>query len=272
MTCQVIKLNKVASVLLATLFFNAIYSQEAENIFHKEYSKLSIVFQPSILRKSQAWNRDGSTYPSMEFTNDFSYQFGVYYNFAQSGSFNFKTGIIAKEFIPKFDLNISDSDIGNGINNYLTQFDPYNQFVISIPFKTDYYLKLTKKINFTVGVGLNLNLITGTDGPLIASVSVGDLNGNFKDVFYSISDGQNSINFSTELSIGLHYKAKFALIDVSLYTSNTVAPDYVTGEYEIYNLNESPDKVGKFIINNLFYGLSINVSPKKGWLKRKSKK
>ena len=76
------------------------FSQEAENIFHKEYSKLSFVFQPSILKKSDAWNRDGSTYPNMKFTNDFSYQFGVYYNFAQSGNFNFKTGIIAKEFIP----------------------------------------------------------------------------------------------------------------------------------------------------------------------------
>lgn len=269
MTCQVIKLNKVASILLATLFFNVIYSQEAENIFHKEYSKLSIVFQPSILRKSQAWNRDGSTYPSMEFTNDFSYQFGVYYNFAQSGSFNFKTGIIAKEFIPKFDLNISDSDIGNGAENLLTQFDPYSQFIISIPFKTDYYLKLTKKINLTLGVGLNLNLITGTDEETITTVYVSDGSGGVIDHFRSYSSNNSSRNFSTEVSVGLNYKAKFALIDVSLYTSNTVAPDYVTGEYEIYNLNESPGKVGDFIINNLFYGLSINVSPKKGWLKKK---
>lgn len=269
MTCQIIKLNKVASVLLATLFFNAIYSQEAENIFHKEYSKLSIVFQPSILKKSQAWNRDGSTYPSMEFTNDFSYQFGVYYNFAQSGSFNFKTGIIAKEFIPKFNLNISDSDIGNGYENLLTQFDPYNQFVISIPFKTDYYLRLTKKINLSFGAGLSLNLITGTNEETITIVYITDNLGNENDIFNSYSSNNNSVNFSTEISIGLNYKAKFALIDVSLYTNTLVTSDYVTGEYEIYNLNQSPDKIGDFIINNMFYGLSINVSPKKGWLKKK---
>jgi hypothetical protein len=270
MTCQKIKLNKVASILLATLFFNFIYSQEAENIYHKEYSKLSIVFQPSILKKSEAWNRDGSTYPSMEFTNDFSYQFGVYYNFAQSGSFNFKTGIIAKEFIPKFDLNISDSDIGNGEENLLTQFDPYNQFIISIPFKTDYYLKLTKKINLTIGAGLNLNLITGTNEETITRIYITDNLGNDNEIFNSYSSNNNSINFSTEISLGLNYKAKFALIDISFYTSSIVAPDYITGDYEIYNLNQSPDKTGDFIINNIFYGLSINVSPKKGWLKKKS--
>ena len=101
-------------IFISLISFANGFSQEAENIFHKEYSKLSFVFQPSILKKSDAWNRDGSTYPKMKFTNDFSYQFGVYYNFAQSGNFNFKTGIIAKEFIPKFDLNISDDDIGNG--------------------------------------------------------------------------------------------------------------------------------------------------------------
>jgi hypothetical protein len=114
-------LRHVASILLATFLFVNSYSQEAEKLYHDDYSKLSFVFQPSILKKSDAWNRDGSTYPSMDFTNDFSYQFGVYYNFAQSGNFNFKTGIIAKEFIPKFDLNISDNDIGFGIDYLLTE-------------------------------------------------------------------------------------------------------------------------------------------------------
>ena len=76
-------------IFISLISFANGFSQEAENIFHKEYSKLSFVFQPSILKKSDAWNRDGSTYPKMKFTNDFSYQFGVYYNFAQSGNFNF---------------------------------------------------------------------------------------------------------------------------------------------------------------------------------------
>ncbi len=269
MICQLINSKKVASLLLATFISFFAYSQEAENIFHKEYSKLSFVFQPSILKKSDAWNRDGSTYPSMKFTNDFSYQFGVYYNFAQSGNFNFKTGIIAKEFIPKFDLNISDSDIGNGQENLLTQYDPYNQFIISIPIKADYYLNLSKKINLTFGTGFNLNLITGMNEPLITSVSVGDTNGNFKDVFFAKSEGQNSINFSSELSLGAQYKTNFALIDLSFFINNSIAPDYVSGQYQIANLENSSDKIGDFIIRNNFYGISLNVSPKKGWLKKK---
>lgn len=268
MICQLTNLKKVASLLLATFVSFLSFSQEAENIFHKEYSKLSFVFQPSILKKSDAWNRDGSTYPSMKFTNDFSYQFGVYYNFAQSGNFNFKTGVIAKEFIPKFDLNISDTDIGNGQENLLTQYDPYNQFIISIPLKTEYYFRINKKVNLTLGAGLCLNLITGMNETLVTSVSVGDTDGNFTDVFFAKSDGQNSINFSSEFSIGTQYKTKFALFDLSLFINNSIAPDYVSGQYQISNLENSSDKIGDYIIRNNFYGLSLNIAPKKGWLKK----
>lgn len=239
------------------------YAQEAENLFHKQYSKLSFVFQPSILKKSDAWNRDGSTYPSMEFTNDFSYQFGFYYNFAQSGNFNFKTGVIAKEFIPKFDLNIDNADLGNG-DYLLTQYDPYNQFIISIPIKTDYYLKLNQKFNLTFGAGLNLNLITGMNEEIITSISV-----EGTDIFYSKSDSQNNINFSYELSTGIQYKSKWALLDLSFFINNSLLPDYTSGQYSIVNLNNSPAKTGNFVIQSNFYGLSLNVSPKKGWLKKK---
>lgn len=267
MICNLINSKKVSSLLFATFISLLGYSQEAENIFHKEYSKLSFVFQPSILKKSDAWNQDGSSYPSMKFTNDFSYQFGVYYNFAQSGNFNFKTGIIAKEFIPKFDLNISDSDIGNGLENFLTQYDPYNQFIISIPIKTEYYLKINKTFNISIGTGLNLNLITGMDETVITGIAVGDLNGNYKDIFYAKSEGQNSINFSTEFSIGLQCKTNFALFDLSYFVNSSIGPDYVSGQYKIFNLNQSSDKIGNFIITNNFYGISLNISPKKGWLK-----
>ena len=59
-------LKNLAGLFLATLVAFSGYSQEAKNIYHKEYSKLSFVFQPSILKKSDAWNRDGSTYASMD--------------------------------------------------------------------------------------------------------------------------------------------------------------------------------------------------------------
>jgi hypothetical protein len=261
---------KTKAILFISLFtFATGLSQEAEKIYQKEYSKLSFVFQPSILKKSDAWNRDGTTYPNMKFTNDFSYQFGVYYNFAQSGNFNFKTGLIAKEFIPKFDLNISNKDIGYGIDYLLTQYDPFNQFIISIPIKTEYFLKLNDKLNISFGAGLNMNLITGTNEEILTSVSVGDYDGNYKDIFFAKSNNQNNINFSSELSLGANYKTKFGLIDLSFFINSLIAPDYVSGQYEIYNLNQSPDKVGDFIIRNNFYGLSLNVSPKKGWLKNK---
>jgi hypothetical protein len=133
-------------------------------------------------------------------------------------------------------------------------------------------LKLNDKLNISFGVGLNMNLITGTNEEIVTSISVGDYDGNYKDIFFARSNNQNNINFSSELSIGANYKTKIALIDLSFFINNSIAPDYASGQYDIYNLNQSSDKVGDFIIENNFYGLSLNVSPKKGWLKKKKNK
>lgn len=269
MICQKINSKRIAIVLTAILLHTFCYSQEAENIYKKQYSKLSFVFQPSILKKSEASNNDGSYYPSMEFENDFSFQFGVYYNFAQSGNFNFKTGIIAKEFIPKFELNISDEDLGNGFSNHLSGFDPYSQFVLSIPMKVDYFLRINPKTNIVFSTGLNFNYITGLNEETITGVSIGYADGGSKDIFSAYSAGSNNLNLSYELSLGLNYKTNFALFDLSFYVNNTITTDYVYGSYDIYNLTMSPDKSGTFVLKSNFYGLSLSVTPKKGWLKKK---
>lgn len=77
MKYQKINLKNVTFFWLSAMFLVCSYAQEAENIYHKQYSKLSFVLQPSILKPSEAYNYDGSAYPSVEFTKDFSYQFGV---------------------------------------------------------------------------------------------------------------------------------------------------------------------------------------------------
>lgn len=161
MIYQTTKFDKLVCLFFVFLFLNNLNAQEAENIYQKQYSKLSFVLQPSFLQKGSGGNDDGSTYPSVKFKKDFSYQFGFYYNFAQSKNFNFKTGVIAREFIAKFDLNIDKSEILDGTKEvYLTDNDIVNQFIISIPFKTEYYLKINPKINAVFGTSVNLNLIT----------------------------------------------------------------------------------------------------------------
>mgnify|MGYP003609258486 CR=1 FL=1 len=74
--------------------------------------------------------------------------------------------------------------------------------------------KINNKLNLTFGVGLNLNLITGTNEEVITIISVEDSSNNYKDIFYAKSDGQNSINFSSELSIGTQYKTKNTHFDL----------------------------------------------------------
>jgi hypothetical protein len=268
MTFQKINSKRVAIVLVATLFSAFCFAQEAENIFKKQYSKFSFVFQPSTLKKGEAVNNDGSAYPSMECQDNFSFQFGVYYNFAQSGSFNFKTGLIAKRFVPTFKLNINKEDL-DGQVHHLEGFDTYNQFIISAPIKTDYYLKLTPKTNIVFGAGLSFNYITGLSEPTSTQIFVTDATGNDKDIFSAYSAGSNNLNLSYELSLGLNYKTNFALLDLSFYVNNTITTDYVYGNYDIYNLTVSPDKSGTFVLKSNFYGLSLSVTPKKGWLKKK---
>ena len=274
MICQTTKFYKLTGLVFAFLFLNNLNAQEAENIYHKQYSKLSFVLQPSFLQKGSGGNDDGSTYPGVKFKKDFSYQFGFYYNFAQSKNFNFKTGVIAREFIAKFDLNIDKSEILSGTNEYyLIDYDIVNQFVVSIPFKTEYYLKINPKINAVFGASFNLNLITGENYEINKfGVSVYD-ESDYQNIFTADIKPSQNFNFSTELSIGFNYKTKYALFDISAYTTGLIAPDYGYATYTIYNLNNSPNKSGTMYFNNNFYGLSLAISPTKGWKNfRKNKK
>lgn len=270
MVCQLINKN-VASILLATFSCFYSFSQVAEKLYQKEFSKINFVFQPSYQSGYLSQNNDGSNYPSIKFNNSFSHQFGFYYDFAQRGNFNFKTGLIAKEFNPLFDINVTNEDLGlsSSGNSILTDINPVNSFIFSIPLKTEYFLPLNSDINLTLGLGLNLNLSTGS-GDVITDVSINN-GSELKSVFHSTTQ-QNQITFSTDFSLGLNYNLKFALVQMDFFYNLNVFPYSATGEYKIYNLVNAPDKVGIYNINGNFYGLSLSVSPKKGWLKKRAKK
>ena len=264
-----INIKSILTSLLATFLFVNSYSQEAEKIYHDDYSKLSFVFQPSRITGFYSANIDGSNYPSIKFNDSGSLQFGVYYNFAQKGNFNFKTGIIAKEFNPLFTLNVDDEDIGYGDSYSLTGINPANAFIFSIPIKSEYFFKLDDRLNLVLGAGLNLNLFTG--GGETGSYVVVENDTEGRKIFNATTD-QEQITFSGELSFGLNYKTSLALIQLEAFYSRNLLQHTATGRYYIYDLEKSADVNGDFIIDGNFYGLSLNVSPKKGWLKKKRNK
>lgn len=274
MICQLIKLQKKAS-LIPTIFFCLFslfcFSQEAESIYHSKYSKLSIVLQPSILLENYTTKRANSSDPNMEFSESKSIQFGVYYNFAQSTNWNFKTGLIVKDFSPSFDINVSSDDIGLGENYLLTDFNPFSQFIFSVPIKTEYFLPIYPKFNLIFGASINLNLITGTTDEIVTKVSVSNETTS-KEIFYLNSDSQEKINFTSEISSGIQYKSKYGLIQLDFFWTLISSSSPITGRYKLYNLEDSNDFEGSFTINPFFYGLSLNFSPKKGWLKKNSNK
>jgi len=242
------------------------YSQEAEKLYHKEYSKLGFVLQPS---KITGYDYGyGNSYPSVSINDTYSWQFGVYFNFAQSGSFNFKTGIITKEFRPLFDLNISDEDLGtNNVN--LTDFDFVNGFSIVVPIKTEYIFRVNDRLNIVVGAGFNFNVLLLGDREKNIGASFINEQGLDKNVLNGTLE-QEQIGVSSEISLGINYKTNFALVQLEAFYSRNMTNSPVEGRYKIQNLVNTPDKEGSFTVKGDFYGLSLSVFPKKGWLKKKN--
>ena len=81
--------------------------------------------------------------------------------------------------------------------------------------------------------------------------------------------GLPKLSLFTELQ---KYKTKFALFQLEAFYNRNLIQYPATGRYFIYDLENSSDVEGDFTIDGNFYGLSLNISPKKGWLKKKSKK
>ena len=269
MICQINKFNfKVASIVLATFFTSISWSQEAEKLFKEQYSKLTFVLQPSYLVAGDARNLDGSVYPSMKMTKDFSHQFGFYYNAFQFKNFNIKTGLIAKEYIPKYDLNVTDQDINLGIEGLLTDIETFNQFILSVPVNFDFFIPITTKWNAVVGGGCSFNFFTGYFDEELYKVIISNETES-KDIYSAKINVNQKLTFSTQISAGFNYKAKFALIQLEAVWNKNSFSIPQDGKYTIYNLAFSPDKKGTIALRDNFYGLSLQVTPKKGWLKRK---
>lgn len=260
---------KILTLSIFLLFMIDVNAQEAEKIYHEDYSKLSFVFQPSRITGFYSANTNGSSYPSITFDDSGSLQFGIYFNFAQKNNFNFKTGLIAKEFNPLYTLNVNDEDIGYGIGYSLTGINPTNAFIFSIPIKAEYFYKINNKLNFVIGGGLNLNLYTG-GGETTTHIFVESFTES-RRISTAVTN-QVQITFSGEISFGVNYKTKFALFQLEAFYNRNLIQYPATGRYFIYDLENSSDVEGDFTIDGNFYGLSLNISPKKGWLKKKSKK
>ena len=260
---------KILTLSIFLLFMIDVNAQEVEKIYHEDYSKLSFVFQPSRITGFYSANTNGSSYPSITFDDSGSLQFGIYFNFAQKNNFNFKTGLIAKEFNPLYTLNVNDEDIGYGIGYSLTGINPTNAFIFSIPIKAEYFYKINNKLNFVIGGGLNLNLYTG-GGETTTHIFVESFTES-RRISTAVTN-QEQITFSGEISFGVNYKTKFALFQLEAFYNRNLIQYPATGRYFIYDLENSSDVEGDFTIDGNFYGLSLNISPKKGWLKKKSKK
>jgi len=260
-------------ITLPLLAFIGIFSsqnlqaQEAEELFHEKYSKLSLILQPSILKGYNYTRTD----PGITFNNTNSFQFGFAYNFAQSKNFNFRAGVVAKVFRPTFDINMTDEQIGAGPGNasYLTDFEMSNQFVISETFKTEYFYPITKKINLVAGIGVSLDLRTGGDDEILSVDVTNTATGESNTVFASTAT-EEQITASVDFSIGANYKTNFGLFQLEIFSNNQLLSSPKEGNFKLHPANGESVQ-GSYTIHGNYTGLSLTFSPKKSWLKKKAK-
>jgi len=250
-------------------FSNLIYSQEAERLFKEDYSKIGVVLQPAMLKGAYV---SQNTSPTIDFVNTFSPQFGFVYNFAQYKNFNFKTGIIAKGFRPSFDIIISNEDINAGYDYSaeLTQFDLSNQYVLSESIKAEYFYSLSNKLNIVLGAGVSLDIRTGGGNDMLF-VGVNDFNTNEYKRILIIDSNEQQITGSTDISLGLNYKAKFGLIQFEVFNNSQLLSYPKTGIYQFVNLKNNQTKTGVYNVKGNYSGFSLTFSPKKRWIKKNIK-
>ncbi|MDO4728660.1 MAG: hypothetical protein Q4B43_06610 [Bacteroidota bacterium] len=261
------KKNILSAILLLSSLF--VVGQEAEVLYKEKYSKLDFVYQRAVMGAGNlaGGNHDGSTYPSMSFNRDRYGQFGVQYNFAQVGKFNFKTGIILKKYAPTFDLHIKSEDVGVNWEDPFTDNAVVEEFIIDIPLKAEFYQPISDKFNVMLGLGANVGVFTGDyqDNASVIGMSMDGGGGNVRDLFDMYATDVSTFNVSLEFSAGIQYKANFGLIALSVFFNNSLV-DYMQGHYLIKNVDNVTDKKGTFSVTSNHYGLSLSISPKKGWV------
>jgi len=255
--------------VLATVFSFVVNAQEAENLYHNKYAKLSFVVQPSILKGNFS---SFPSYTSMTYSNTFSPQIGVYYNFAQKDNLNFKTGVLLRYVYRKFDLHILQEDIpvDNIKSEDLNTFVDDSFVQVTIPFEIEYIKPITTKVNFVAGFATNLNLNAVYSGVKKLGINLADKDKSIP-VYYS-EQIDNPITIGVDLSLGLNFKTKIGLIQTEItYIQALTYP--VTGTAVIYNLNNTASTWGSYNQKANFIGLGLIIAPKKGWQNfRKNKK
>jgi len=219
------------------------YIQEAEKLYHEQYSKLGFVPQPS---KITGYNYDTS-YPNVSINDSYSWQqLRVYFSFVQSGRFNFKTGVIAKEFRPSFDLNISVEDLDFQDTDFFKNFDFINGVSVALPLITECFLPLNDKLNIVSGIAFSLNLLFLGDREVeIPGISYPTERGQWNNVFVAKLE-QERIGVSGEASVGVNYKTNFALFQLDAFYNKNMLTHNVSASYRIQNLVNTPDKTGFF--------------------------
>jgi len=265
----------VLSLLTSLFFFNNSAAQEAEKLYHEKFAKMSFTFQRASLTGFDVYTQTPDATPTMAFSNSRSLQIGFWYNFAQYRNFNFKAGIIAKQFTPLFDLQINETQLNSGGDNSedLSAFPLSEQFVLSQSFRTEYFVSIIPELNLVLGAGLNLDLRTGRNYQINrVRVDIYDSNLEQDRTIFVLEQLTQQITGSLDLSIGVNFESKYGLFQVEMFRNSQLLAYPTTGDFAYNNLNVNDNTRGGFQVRGNYTGFSFTYAPRKGWANKKVRK
>lgn len=254
------KVQTVASLLLATVFFLQLNAQEnerenyAKQIF-KTYYKFGLVVGTSSLAVTNEENA-----VKYEFKRPQTFDIGVEYNFYQIKNWNFRAAFILQNYTLVNEQYLKKEDIPSLYNDesQTIWFGPFQQF--KIPMYADYFLQIGNKTSFNFSLGPEF--IIYPDDPTSGSTGV---NG----VEYISEEGFGGGLFvGLNGSIGFNWKMKGLLLKsfITYHYQNEVL---YTNTVTTSNLEVSPNTVSKHEITGDYFMFGVSVYPSKSLFKKK---
>ena len=248
--------RKLASILLAGLFFNSINAQDKV-----EYYNFGLNISSEYLNSTNETN-------------------AVDYNLKGTQTFNFGLSykIVTKKFDYLFTANVrrfnmvnsstfKENDVPDpqGFSSESTLYDTYNYKLTASINKT--FIK-TEKMDVYIGIGPELLIypedpITGGSLYITETEEVGYTEkGNS-------ANGKNPFYLGVNANLGLNFKTKYLLINPYFtyhYQRENIFNNVVTTQ----NLYVSENTVSKHSIKGSYLGFGVNIYPSKSIFKKKN--
>jgi hypothetical protein len=259
MTDRFYKLLKTASFLLAVFSFAHLSAQNNKNNFAKELFQKNHKFGIDIgynkLYTSNEYNSLDFNYP-----NQNAFQLGIEYNFYQYKNFNFKVGLIWRNYALVETKLLKAVDFDPFLKDTKINISVSPNHMYKLPLSAEYYLPITNNTSFSISLGPEI--IIYPEDPTLGSGLY--TNENNIEIGYKEEGFSNKSPFYFGLNTGVSFNIQTKYFLFKPYVNYHYQPkDLYTNVVTTQNLLQSPNTVSKHIIKGDYLGFGLVITPSK---------